>query len=170
MYRFIFLIVVLSLSACHTIKTKDTTPFKQDVISQNQKATDVLSLGKPVDLSLLQPLVAITSKPDAYLEQRVTIKGKIDKACKKKGCWADIVSSDETLRIKVADDVIVIPLYKIGHDVYATGVLKRYAKSLKETIAHQKHIAEDAGEAFDPSTVTAPLTFYQLETDAIMIL
>jgi len=139
-------------------------------LTESSSAVEVLILGESVDMTLLQTLNTVVSNPKNYVDQKVTIKGKIDKVCKKKGCWADMVTGDDSLRIKVADDVIVIPLYKIGRYAYATGVLKRYEMSLKESIAHKKHMAKDAGEVFDPDSVSSPLSFYQLETDAIKIL
>ena len=134
------------------------------------QGNNVLALGNSVDMTLLTGLAAIMANPELYVDKSITVKGKIDKACKVKGCWADIVSGDEKLRIKVADDVIVIPLYTIGHDAYATGVLKRYDYSLKKTIAYLEHMAKDAGEAFDPASVTEPMSFYQLQADGIRIL
>ncbi len=162
------LLLLLLLPACETPGSSNVVAAKSGMHLAG--STDVLSLGQPVDMSLMHFMQELVENPDQFVGQKITLKGTIDKVCKKKGCWADIVSGDDKVRIKVTDDEIKIPLYKMGKEVYATGVLKRYDMSLKQTIAHKRHMAKDAGEAFDPSSVTAGETIYQLQADALEIL
>jgi len=102
MFRICLFLLVFFVTACQVKHSSELN------LMESSSVGDVLTLGEPVDMSLLQPLAVVISNPNAYVDQRVTMKGKIDKVCKKKGCWADIVSGNDTLRIKVSDDVIVI--------------------------------------------------------------
>ncbi len=140
------------------------------LLSINSAQAKELLLGDPVNMGLYQPLEEISKQLESYTNQKITLKGQITKVCKKKGCWADIKSGDERIRIKVADDVIVIPIYTVGREAYATGTLKSKAMSKDETINYLKHMADDAGETFDPTSVKQGMTLYQLQAEAIRIL
>ncbi len=129
-----------------------------------------LTLGEPVKMDLIKPLETLLAKPATYIGKEVTVKGKIEKVCKKRGCWADFVAEDKKLRVKVADGEIEIPLHAIGSVAYATGVLSSIEFTKEQTIAYLEHMAEDAGEKFDPSTVKQGMTLYQLKSDAVKIL
>jgi hypothetical protein len=129
-----------------------------------------LTFGEPVNMELIKSLDTLMSQPKDYVGKEVTIKGKIEKVCKKRGCWADFVADDKKLRVKVADGEIEIPLYTIGKDAYATGVLHSTELNKEQTIAYLKHMADDAGEDFDPSTVKQGITLYQLKSNSVKIL
>lgn len=129
-----------------------------------------LTFGEPVNMEVIKPLNEIMNKPDNYIGKEVTIKGTIKKVCKKRGCWADFVADDKKLRVKVADGEIEIPLYTIGKDAYATGTLHSKELSKEQTIAYLKHMADDAGEEFEPSTVKQGITLYQLKSNSVKIL
>ncbi len=129
-----------------------------------------LVLGEAVDMSVYQPLTKVMAEPQQFIDKKITLKGKVTKVCKKRGCWADIVSGDKQLRIKVADGEIEIPIYTIGREALATGILKSQQLSKEQTIAYLEHMAKDAGETFDPATVTKGIILYQLKSDAVKIL
>ena len=137
-------------------------------INANLSAEE-LSFGEPVNMELIQPLEQIMAEPNNFVDKEVTIKGKIEKVCKKKGCWADFVADDKRLRVKVADGEIVIPMHTIGKEAYATGTLHATDLSKEQTIAYLQHMADDAGEKFDPSTIHQGITLYQLESDSVKI-
>lgn len=127
-------------------------------------------LGEQVDMDLYQPLNKVLASPKQFANKEVTLKGKITKVCKKKGCWADITSDDALIRIKVIDDVIVIPIYAVGREAYATGKLSAKVLTKAETVSYLQHMAEDAGEPFDPSSVETGMTLYQLKAQAVRII
>lgn len=129
-----------------------------------------LELGEPVKMELEQPIETLLANPQQYVDQEVTIKGTIGKVCKKRGCWADFKAKNSELRVKVADGEIEIPLHAIGSDAYATGVLTSKQLTKEQTIAYLKHMADDAGEAFDESGVKQGIILYQLKSNAVKIL
>lgn len=146
--------------------TLPTTTNAEELTSTAEE----LTFGKPVDMDLMKPLDTLMNQPNDYIGKKVTIKGKIKKVCKKRGCWADFATDDKKLRVKVADGEIEIPLYTIGREAYATGILHSTELSKEQTIAYLKHMADDAGEDFDPSTVKQGITLYQLKSNSVKIL
>lgn len=133
-------------------------------------AAKELTLGDPVKMDAIQPITAVLEQPTEFNGKEVTIKGTITKVCKKRGCWADFTSNDKRLRVKVADGEIEIPLHTIGKEAYATGVLSSTTLNKEQTIAHLEHMAKDAEESFNPSSVKKGMTLYQLKSNAVKII
>jgi len=129
-----------------------------------------LTLGEPVKMDLVESMETLLAQPETYIGKEITVKGKIGKVCKKRGCWADFVVGDKKLRVKVEDGEIEIPLSAIGSDAYATGVLSSIEFTKEQTIAYLEHMAEDAGEKFNPNTVEQGMTLYQLQSGSLKIL
>ena len=107
----------------------------------------------------------ILSHPDRYVDRKVKIAGLVDDVCPMKGCWIDILArgSEETLRFKVEDDVIVFPVAARGRDVVAEGVLRKHELSREQAVREMRHMAEERDEAFDEASVTGPMVIYQIE-------
>ncbi len=107
----------------------------------------------------------LMASPETYVDERVRIEGLVDDVCPMKGCWINILDqqSQETIRFKVEDDVIVFPAEAKGQQVVAEGILR--AKNLDEAAARRwfKHLADEKGEAFDEASVSGPVTIYEIE-------
>ena len=106
----------------------------------------------------------LLDQPDTYLGELVKVEGLVEDVCPMKGCWIDILDSQTstTVRFKVEDDVIVFPAEAKGKDVVAEGVLEKREMDKQQAINWLRHLADEKGETFDESTVTGPMTFYQL--------
>jgi hypothetical protein len=76
----------------------------------------------------------------------------------------------QDLRIKVDDGVIVFPIEAKGKRAIAEGQFTKIEMTMEETIAYKKHHAEEHDEAFDPSQVTEPMTYYQIQATGAVIL
>jgi hypothetical protein len=120
---------------------------------------DPLSDAEPVRIGEL------VSNPERYVDKKIKIEGLVDDVCPMKGCWVDILDaqSRETIRFKVQDDVIVFPVEAKGSEVVAEGVLRKHELSRERAVAWMRHLAAEKGEAFDETTVTGPMNFYQIE-------
>jgi hypothetical protein len=125
--------------------------------------------GSGVDMSLLVPIDLLLSEPHKYLDQSVTVEGKVVSVCDKKGCWMMLASGDHRLRIKVNDGEMVFPFNAKDKTAFATGKLEALKMSKERAIAYLSHLAEDAGESFDPATVTGETTIYQLRPTGVVI-
>ena len=49
------------------------------------------------------------------------------------------------------------------------GEFTRIDLTLEQTVAYKKHHAEEQDEEFDPSTVTAPMTYYEIKATGAVI-
>ena len=107
----------------------------------------------------------LLADPDRYVDRRIKIEGLVDDVCPMKGCWIDVLDaqSEQTIRVKVQDDVIVFPAQAKGSEVIAEGIVRKHEMTHSQTIAHLRHLAEEKGESFETSSVDGPMTFYQIE-------
>ena len=107
----------------------------------------------------------LLNEPEKYVDERVRVAGLVDDVCPMRGCWIDILEGDsrETIRFKVTDGVIVFPVEAKGQEVVTEGVLRKHEMSKRRATSWMRHLAEEKGEPFDESSVTGPMTFYQIE-------
>jgi len=112
----------------------------------------------------LTPISAIYETPQDYVGKRVLVEGMIIEVCAARGCWI-YLSSDrpfEKMRVKVTDGEIVFPMGAQGHMAKVEGVVQEMQRSKEQVIAWKKHLADEKGAKFDPSTVTGPEVTYRL--------
>lgn len=120
--------------------------------------------GHGITLSEVTPLSAIYDAPQNYIGQRVLVEGMILEVCTARGCWI-YLSGDrpfEKIRVKVTDGEIVFPVAAQGHTARVEGVVQEMRRSKEDVIAWKKHLADEKGTVFDPSTVTGPEVTYRL--------
>jgi len=82
--------------------------------------------GKPLTLKEATPISTILAHPAAWTGKRVQVKGMVVEVCAKRGCWMEIASDKkfQSLRFKVDDGVIVIPVDAKGSQAVAGGVVQ----------------------------------------------
>lgn len=114
--------------------------------------------GKKITLKAFTKISDILKSPDAYNGKRVLVQGPITDVCEMRGCWIAIGSDAEfgALTFKVEDGVIVFPMDAQGKTVTAEGVIEVKTVSVEDQIKQGNHHAEETGEEFDPSSITAP--------------
>jgi hypothetical protein len=120
--------------------------------------------GNALTLSEVTPVSAIHESPQKYIGKRVLVEGIILEVCAARGCWI-YLSSDrpfEKMRVKVIDGEIVFPMGAQGHMAKVEGVVQEMRRSKEEVIQWKKHLADEKGAKFDPSTVTGPEVTYRL--------
>lgn len=142
-----------------------TSAFFSDSAIADQK------FGEGADQSKLVSISTILNMPEKFQNQTVTIQGKIDKVCKKKGCWMTLKADADTpaFRVKVKDGVMVFPVAAIGKTAYATGKVQAIKMSIEQTQKHLAHYAEEQQETFDPNSVKTGMTLYQLVPTGVSI-
>ena len=106
-------------------------------------AAEDTKLGAGVTLKDATPIKALIDKPADYVGKTVRVDGIATAVCENMGCWmavaADADSSEQTVRLKVEDGVIVFPVSAKGKRVSAEGVFEEIA-------AKDEHGKEAAGE------------------------
>lgn len=123
----------------------------------------VEKLGKDISLTEKTKISDIVANPESYLDKIVLVEGKVLDVCPKAGCWMELQGENETkIRIKVKDGDIVFPVSAVGSTALAEGKVYRIDLTKEEAIEFYEHIAEESGKEFDPSTVTGPVTIFQI--------
>jgi hypothetical protein len=125
--------------------------------------------GKGVTLKESTRISELIAGADTYVGKAVRVEGTITDVCSKRGCWMEIASDKEfqTLRFKVEDGVIVIPVEARGKKAVAEGVFTKTELSQEQAEEHAKHMAEEQGRKYDPSRVSR--TVYQLKGSGAVI-
>ena len=110
-------------------------------------------------------------KPAGRVGQVVQVKGKITEVCLKMGCWMALTGKDGAMiRVKVNDGDIVFPKSAIGKTGIAEGKLEKFELTRQQAIARARHEAEEQGRQFDPKSVPAGATAYQISGTGSVIL
>lgn len=136
----------------------------------NAAHSENILFGGGADMSKITAINEILKSPDRYLDSVVTIEGTISSVCKKKGCWMVLSSGSHQLRIKVNDGEMVFPFNTKGKTAFATGKLEVLEMTREKAIRYLAHLAEDAEQAFDESTVTEETVVYQLRPTQVTIM
>ena len=121
--------------------------------------------GAAITLEEKTDISDILNSPEDYLDQTVLVEGKIYDVCQKMGCWMEIESSveGELIKVKVEDGVIVFPVEAKGQTALIEGTVYKIELTQEKAVDYLEHIAEEQNEKFDPSTVTGPMTIYQIK-------
>jgi NMD protein affecting ribosome stability and mRNA decay len=131
-----------------------------------------LKLGAPLTLKQQTAIASLEAKPAEFTGKLVQVKGKVVEVCEHSGCWMNLVDpkSASRVRIKVKDGEIVFPKDAIGRIAVAEGTFVRIDLTKDQLIAQMKHEAEENHKKFDPSTVTAGKTIYQIKGSGAVVL
>ncbi len=110
-------------------------------------------------------LTEVTPLDDVYTAEnvgkRLRVEGIVTGVCAKRGCWIEIGAefkegeeASETVWFKVTDGEIVFPMSIMGSKVVGEGVLEELVDSIEEQRAEGAKHAAEAGEEFDPESIT----------------
>ncbi len=128
-------------------------------------ATDEYEIfGSEMDLELASDAQSLSDAINKPIEEsEVFFTAKVNKVCKKKGCFFIAVDGDNSARVTFKDYGFFIPTNSAGKEVVFRGVLSE--KVLTEDQA--KHYAEDAGENADE--IVGEQKEYSIVATSIMI-
>jgi cytochrome c-type biogenesis protein CcmE len=129
--------------------------------------------GEGVTATLVVAPADLVARIEEFEGKRVRVEGLVTDVCAKRGCWFKLAgdeNSAQTVTIKVTDGVIVFPMEAKGKRAVAEGEFTVIEMTMEQTLAYKKHHAEEHKEEFDPSTVTEPLTYYQINATGAVIL
>lgn len=129
--------------------------------------SDETRLGGGVTMKDATPIESIAKNPQDYVGKAIRVDGVATAVCEEMGCWMAIASSDAkdapTIRIKVEEGKIVIPVTAKGKAVSAEGTFQTVSAA-----------GSDAGEASKESQAKTKLdakafTDYQLKATGIVV-
>ncbi len=116
-----------------------------------------LTLDKPI------PVATILASPDQYVGKTVQVKGKVTEVCEMMGCWMQVVGNEKAMRVKVNDGEIIFPKNSVGRTAIAEGMLKKLVLTKEQAAARAKHEADEQHRKFNPDSVKAGVTIYQIQ-------
>ncbi len=152
------LILTLSLTSWAQLPGSTTKP----TLKADPKATKF-----GAELTLKEAPITVDEALEKFKAKQITgpvlLTAKIDKVCKKKGCWMTIKSKSDDLRVTFKDYGFFVPQNIVGKNVLVEGVIKEEKLTLEET----KHFVKDEGG--DPSKVTEAKTDYQFVAYAVSL-
>ncbi len=119
------------------------------------QAGNLESYGKGINLSTTTKISDILDNPDAFIGKPVKIEGMVIEVCSKRGCWLNVASDKpkEHIQVKVTDGEIVFPMSATGQNGAFEGIVDEVKMSKEDLTAYMKHLAEEKGQPFDPSSV-----------------
>jgi hypothetical protein len=111
--------------------------------------------GTGVKLDETLKISVLLADPDRYAGQKVRVEGTVTDVCSMQGCWMELEESPQArVRCKVDDGgAIVFPISAKGKAGRAEGTVETIPMSRGDYVTWQKHLAEERGQAFDPSAV-----------------
>ena len=123
------------------------------------------TLGEEIKLTEKTNISEILADPESYLDKVVLVEGEVLEVCPKMGCWMELKSDAEAqkIKIKVKDGDIVFPMEAVGSNALVEGKVYKIEMTEEEAVGYMEHLAEEKGQEFDPSTVTGPMTIYQIK-------
>jgi len=127
--------------------------------------TDEANLGAEITLAEKTKISDILADPESYLDQTVLVEGEILEVCPMMGCWMELKSDDGEgmIKVKVKDGEIVFPTEAKGSTALVEGKVYKIELTQEKAIEYFEHVAEEKGETFDPTTITGPMTIYQIK-------
>lgn len=134
-------------------------------VACSEKKIESDKYGTALSINEASKVSAILSEPESYLGKKVLIEGPVLEVCAKQGCWLEIASdqAEQKIKVKVNDGEIVFPMTAKGKIAKVEGEVYKIELSLEEAVGYQKHVAEEQGVAFDSTSVTGPMTIYQIK-------
>jgi len=79
--------------------------------------------GKEITLKDKTPISVILESPEKFEGKTVLVEGTVAAVCEHRGCWIDIESENEKIKVKVEDGVIVFPTDAKGKLALVEGVV-----------------------------------------------
>lgn len=121
--------------------------------------------GKDITLKEKTKISDILANPEKFVGKKVLIEGPVVDVCDKRGCWIDVGSDKQfqKVKVKVKDGEIVFPVEEKGKNAVVEGEVYKISLTKEQAIEHGKEEAKEHGTKFDPSTVTGPVTIYQIK-------
>jgi len=154
--------VFIAITACKTDK-KETVKTPKTIIKYASFGDKISAENAISKNEMLQKFKSL-KKGDTI---QVKFKTKINKSCKKKGCWMrlDLGNNEESL-VRFKDYGFFVPLNSAGKDVVVNG--KAYLDVV--TVAQLQHYAKDEGLSQEEiNKITEDEVTYAIESDGVLL-
>lgn len=112
--------------------------------------------GAPITLKEALPVGKALAEFDRLDGKAILLTGKVEKVCQQKGCWMELRSGDDAVRVTFKDYGFFVAKDLAGRTVRCEGQLERKVVSVED----QKHYLKDAGLTEAAAAVKAPKVEY----------
>ena len=126
------------------------------LFSCNQNYNQSISLyGDDFNYDSIQSISSLINNANQFLDKQIITEGNIVDVCPMKGCWIEIKDSDsdQIIRVKVQDDIIIFPQDSKGKKVIVNGVFKKIEFTEEQAIKWKIHLAEEKGLKLEESDI-----------------
>ena len=127
------------------------------LFSCNQNYNQSISLyGDDFNYDSIQSIPSLINNANQFLDKQIVTEGKIVDVCPMKGCWIEIkdFDSDQIIRVKVQDDVIIFPQDSKKKKVIVNGIFTKIEFTEDQAIKWKIHLAEEKGLTLEENDVT----------------
>ena len=123
--------------------------------NHNQNQTIYL-YGDDFSFDSMQSITSLINNASQFLDKKIVTEGEIVDVCPMKGCWIEIkdFDSDQIIRVKVQDDVIIFPQDSKKKKVIVNGIFTKIEFTEDQAIKWKIHLAEEKGLTLEENDVT----------------
>lgn len=160
----LFLVSLVSLACNHDAPVTDVTTETAEIV-------DSLAFGAVFAAEDALPATALTAQYDEHHLRdtvAVTLRGKVNDVCQKRGCWMTVAAGGEQeIMVKFKDYGFFVPFDLGGQEVAMEGVAFYEVTPVEEL----RHYAEDAGESPEKiAMITEPRRELKFLANGVQIL
>ncbi len=154
------LLVASFLFAC----TSEEAPSPDGGTPSNAGQAAGDSYGASLSASETTAIHDLLKDKESFVGETLQVEGTVVGVCAMRGCWIEIGGEDgESIRFKVNDGEMVFPMAAKGSSVRAEGVWTKIVVPVEELRANEAKKAAEAGEEFDPQSISEPYIGWQLK-------
>ncbi len=120
----------------------------------NNKSIDLY--GSDFSYNSINTISSLTDNVDEFLNKEIVAEGQIVDVCPMKGCWIEVkdFDSQQIIRVKVQDDVIIFPQDSKEKKVIVNGIFSKIEFTEDQAIKWKIHLAEEKGLKLDKSDIS----------------
>ena len=123
--------------------------------------------GEEFDKNSLIPIKSVIENNRTYAGKGVIVSGKVDRICVKKGCWLNLGTGKDFVRVTFKDYGIFVPSNFLGKKVALKGTFDIKTESVKR----RRHLMEDEGLSREEiKKVTAPTKTFSIVATGIELI
>ena len=103
--------------------------------------------GNDFSYNSIETISSLTDNVDEFLNKEIVTEGQIVDVCPMKGCWIEVkdFGSQQIIRVKVQDDVIIFPQDSKEKKVIVNGIFSKIEFTEDQAINWKIHLAEEKG-------------------------
>ena len=112
--------------------------------------------GNDFSYNSIESISSLTDNVDEFLNKEIVTEGQIVDVCPMKGCWIEVkdLDSQQIIRVKVQDDVIIFPQDSKEKKVIVNGIFSKIEFTEDQAINWKIHLAEEKGITLNKSDIS----------------